>query len=71
MTSAALRPTLNVAAASRPSPTFPAPALPAAAGTRAFFSLPDITKLAGLVPGAPEKASDAEEQRFSARKIMP
>jgi coenzyme Q-binding protein COQ10 len=37
---------------------------------RSFFSLPDITKLANLVPGA-EIESSGEEQRFHARKILP
>ncbi|WWC92734.1 uncharacterized protein L201_007693 [Kwoniella dendrophila CBS 6074] len=53
---------------------------------RTFFSLPDITKLAGLVPGSSSSGSqeqtsdagvisgietDGEEQRFHARKILP
>ncbi|TXT12829.1 hypothetical protein VHUM_01230 [Vanrija humicola] len=70
VTTAALRPALVAAATvgqQQPSPAvFSAPS-----SARAFFSLPDITKLANLVPGAPEKGADGEEQRFSARKIMP
>ncbi|WVW87000.1 hypothetical protein I302_109056 [Kwoniella bestiolae CBS 10118] len=50
---------------------------------RAFFSLPDITKLAGLVPTQSSSSipntegivsgieTDGEEQRFHARKILP
>lgn len=39
-------------------------------GARTFFSLPDITKLATLVPGQ-DGESNGEEQRFHARKILP
>ncbi|KAK6908522.1 hypothetical protein I203_102524 [Kwoniella mangroviensis CBS 8507] len=48
---------------------------------RTFFSLPDITKLAGLVPSQNQSTNDegivtgietdGEEQRFHARKILP
>lgn len=44
------------------------------AGRRTFFSLPDITKLAGLVPGQQNSGgvqNDGEEQRFQARKVFP
>lgn len=40
---------------------------------RTFFSLPDISKLAGLAPAPPRGAVqvDGEEQRFHAKKILP
>jgi hypothetical protein len=41
---------------------------------RHFFSLNDISKLAGLAPGLKESAgveSDGDGQRFHARKILP
>lgn len=44
------------------------------ANKRTFFSLPDISKLAGLVPGQQNSGgvqNDGEEQRFQARKVFP
>lgn len=47
---------------------------PQLASRRSFFSLPDISKLAGLVPGQQNTGgvqNDGEEQRFQARKVFP
>lgn len=68
----ASRPTLisTPTLASTPARTGPA----AIATGRTFFSLPDISKLANLVPGATTEGTvetDGEEQRFHARKILP
>ncbi|WWD22574.1 hypothetical protein CI109_107067 [Kwoniella shandongensis] len=38
---------------------------------RTFFSLPDLTKLASLVPGQDGVEGDGEQQKFYARKILP
>ncbi|GFZ52359.1 hypothetical protein JCM24511_10132 [Saitozyma sp. JCM 24511] len=68
---AVARPILAVAA--RPNPL--ATALPrGSAPRRSFFSLPDISKLAGLVENAKTGTgveTEGEEQRFHARKILP
>ncbi|BEI84034.1 hypothetical protein CcaverHIS002_0406380 [Cutaneotrichosporon cavernicola] len=57
-----MKPSLTLARSSRALQIRPAP--------RTFFSLPDITRLATLIPG-PEIENTGEEQRFHARKVLP
>lgn len=74
---ALLRPALLACSSSSPaSSSSSSSKLPArartstVAGRRGFFSLPDISKLASLVPGE-SGANDGDEQRFHARKVFP
>jgi len=56
------------------SPAFRLTARASRTQRRQFFSLNDISKLAGMTPGLKESAgveSDGEGQRFHARKILP
>ncbi|BEI91821.1 uncharacterized protein CcaverHIS019_0406410 [Cutaneotrichosporon cavernicola] len=80
-----MKPSLTLARSSRALQIRPARPLIASAGrpglsaraapartapARTFFSLPDITRLATLIPG-PEIENTGEEQRFHARKVLP